>query len=209
MTDVLSGIQRRVPGLRIIIANKDGFLVKYLLLGGPSSFSGLQSQEPLVLIDGVVVNEMPGGPAEQIERLSVSDIESVEVTKFGNSAAYGARGGNGIIAIHTRRGAPDQQYSNIGAYDKRLLTSLPIKGFSTTRKFTAPDYSTSPRSTAGLDNRSTLYWNPDLSVAENSPCTISFFASDTGTQYRIVVEGVTADGSPVHGEKIVFVKENP
>jgi hypothetical protein len=209
MTDVLSGIQRRVPGLRIIIGNKDGFLTKYLILGGPSSFGGLQTQEPLVLIDGLVVNDMPGGPAAQIERLSVAEIESVEVTKFGNGAAYGARGGNGIIAIHTRRGAPDQQYSSAGTYDKRLLTPLPIKGFSSPRKFTAPDYSTSPPSTAGLDNRATLYWNPDLSFDGTTPCTISFFTSDTGTPYRIVVEGIMADGSPVHGEKIVSAKENP
>jgi hypothetical protein len=35
--------------------------------------------------------------------------------------------------------------------------------------------------------------------------TVSFYAADIPTNYRIVVEGVTADGQAIRGEKIIVV----
>jgi hypothetical protein len=69
--DVLSALQMKVPGFRVIVQNDaSGFPVKYLLLGGASSFGNIKTQEPLVLIDNVVVNDMMGGPAAAVEALN-------------------------------------------------------------------------------------------------------------------------------------------
>ena len=210
ITDVLSGIQMRVPGLRIIISvDRDGFLAKTLILGGPSSFGGLNAQEPLVLIDNQVVNDMTGGPAEQIDRLSPAEIESIEVTRFGNSAAYGARGGNGIISIHTRKGGENGDDASISAYDKSKLQKIYTSGFSTPKKFIAPDYNTLGVDYALPDYRSTIYWNPTVSANGDHPVNLSFFAADLLTQYRIIVEGVTKEGNAVRGEKIVSIRKLP
>jgi len=209
ITDVLAGIQMRVPGLRIIISSdQDGFLRKNIILGGPSSFGGLQTQEPLVLIDKVVVNDMAGGPAEQISRLSPAEIESVEVTKYGNSAAYGARGGNGVISIFTRRG-PSEGNASIGTYDKSQLQPIHTSGFSNVKEFIMPDYASLGRDYALPDYRSTIYWNPSVSIDGKNPGTISFYAADLTTQYRIVVEGITPDGSAIRGEKIISIRKLP
>lgn len=205
ITDVLRGIQMKIPGMRIIVAQD---LTKYIILGAPSGFGDIKSQEPLVLIDNIVVNDMFGGPAAQIDMLNPNEIENIEVTKYGNGASYGARGGNGIISIHTRRGTLNENTATRW-YDKSMLQRVHKPGFSATKKFRSPDYSTPERMNAVPDYRSTIYWNPSVTTDGKKPTTVSFFAADLPTQYRIVVEGVTAAGRPVRGEKIVVIKKLP
>jgi hypothetical protein len=205
--DVLSVLQMKVPGLRVIIRYVNGFPVKYLMLGGISSFGNMSTQEPLVLIDNIVVNDMIGGPAEQLERLNPAEIERVEVSKFANAAAYGARGGNGIISVHTGRTRLAER-SALGAYDKSLLQPVPVKGYSVVRKFIAPDYSTPEKNVAIPDSRTTVYWNPTIQK-NDQPVVVSFFAADTPTRYRIVIEGVTDNGKAVRGEKVVTIGKQP
>ena len=177
------------------------------LEGGVSSFGSTKAQEPLVLIDNVVVNNMIGGPAAQIEQINPAEVESIEVSKFGNNAAYGARGGNGIIAIHTGRNRLAER-SALGAYDKTLLKPVPVKGYSVKRKFISPDYSTPEKNVAIPDSRTTIYWNP-LVPLKDQPSVVSFYAADSPTRYRIVVEGVTKEGKPVRAEKIITIGKQP
>ena len=55
------------------------------------------SNEPLVIIDGMV--------GESIHSVNADDIESISVLKDASSAAiYGARGANGVIIVTTKRG---------------------------------------------------------------------------------------------------------
>jgi TonB-linked SusC/RagA family outer membrane protein len=57
------------------------------------------SSNPLVVLDGVVVN------SDFLGSLDMNDIESVEVLKDAASAAiYGSRGGNGVIMITSKQG---------------------------------------------------------------------------------------------------------
>ena len=195
----------KIPGMRIVVGQD---LTKYIILGAPSGFGGLSSQEPLVLIDDIVVNDMMGGPAAQIEALNPVEIENIEVTKYGNGAAYGARGGNGVISIHTRNGSSGGS-SIVSWYDKNMLQPIRKAGFSATKKFNSPDYSTPENTTSVPDYRSTIYWNPSLTTDGKKLTSISFFAADLPTQYRIVVEGVTASGKAVRGEKILMIRKLP
>ena len=56
---------------------------------------------PLVVIDGIVAS------MADFQFLNPADIESLSILKDAESAAiYGARGGNGIIAVTTNRGVP-------------------------------------------------------------------------------------------------------
>ncbi|MBA4057748.1 MAG: hypothetical protein C0490_23740, partial [Marivirga sp.] len=151
---------------------------------------------------------LPGGPAAQIEMLRPSEIESIEVSKFGGSAAFGARGGNGVISIHTDKGNSGTN-AGINAYDKSMLKPFKMAGFSSSKKFKSPDYSDPYKNSNLPDYRSTIYWNPSISTDGTSPCEISFFAADLTTQYRIVVEGITSDGKAFKGEKIIRIQKSP
>ncbi|MGB1074950.1 MAG: SusC/RagA family TonB-linked outer membrane protein [Flavobacteriales bacterium] len=62
----------------------------------------LNNAEPLYVVDGI--------PSFGIDYLNPSDIESISVLKDAASAAiYGARGGNGVVLITTKKGSMNQK----------------------------------------------------------------------------------------------------
>ena len=66
---------------------------------GTTSFNG--SNEPLYVVDGV--------PVDNINFLSPSDIENMQILKDASSAAiYGSRGANGVVIITTKHGQSDK-----------------------------------------------------------------------------------------------------
>ncbi|MBD1397870.1 TonB-dependent receptor [Pontibacter sp. JH31] len=78
----------------------------------------LNSNEPLYVVDGVVVN---GG----IDFLNQSDIESIEVLKDAASAAiYGTRGAAGVILVTTKKGRQGSVRINYNAY---VGTQAPVR----------------------------------------------------------------------------------
>ena len=71
-------------------------------------------------------------------------------------------------------------------------------------KFYAPKYnSVEARRTAARDNRITLYWNPSVKVDANGEAWISFYTTDSASDYRIEIEGKSADRQYHYVEKIV------
>jgi len=86
----------RVSGVDVTAGNGGGISVR---ISGPRSFS--LSQEPLYVVDDVVVTPGPNG---QLAWLNPEDIESIDVYKYdADSAIYGLRGGNGVIKIKTKK----------------------------------------------------------------------------------------------------------
>jgi TonB-dependent SusC/RagA subfamily outer membrane receptor len=71
-----------------------------VLLRGPTSLNAAgRSQDPLYIVDGVVING-------NLPEIAPQDIESVEVLKGASGASlYGARAGNGVISIKTKTGS--------------------------------------------------------------------------------------------------------
>lgn len=53
---------------------------------------------PLVIVDGIIY------PAEGLNALNPSDVESINVLKDASAAIYGVRGANGVIFITTKQG---------------------------------------------------------------------------------------------------------
>jgi TonB-linked SusC/RagA family outer membrane protein len=71
-----------------------------VLLRGPTSLNAQgRSQDPLYIVDGVIING-------NLPEIAPQDIESVEVLKGAAGASlYGARAGNGVISIKTKSGS--------------------------------------------------------------------------------------------------------
>src|SRR6267378_2564398 len=71
-----------------------------VLLRGPTMLNASgRSQDPLYIVDGVIING-------NLPEISPNDIESVEVVKGAAAASlYGARAGNGVITITTKTGS--------------------------------------------------------------------------------------------------------
>src|SRR3989440_716020 len=95
----LTQLQGKVPGANIVSASGRPGAQPSVLLRGPTSINASgRGQDPLYIVDGVIIN---GG----LPDLNPSDIESVEVVKGAAGASlYGARAGNGVINITTKSG---------------------------------------------------------------------------------------------------------
>jgi TonB-linked SusC/RagA family outer membrane protein len=116
LSQQLSGM---VPGLSIVTNNGSGVSSSRIVLRGESSLN-INKNQPLIVVDGVVVSnnlDGVGGDAERGNNLPVDygngltdfntdDIEDVTVLKGSKAAAlYGTRAANGALVIRTKSGA--------------------------------------------------------------------------------------------------------
>ena len=77
-------------------------------------------------------------------------------------------------------------------------------GWQKPARFYSPRYNTQESlKSKEKDNRITLYWNPAVKLDENGEATISFYTSDSDSQYRIEVEGRSSSRQYHYAEKII------
>ncbi|HKA57088.1 MAG TPA: SusC/RagA family TonB-linked outer membrane protein [Gemmatimonadales bacterium] len=93
----LTQLQGKVPGANIVSASGRPGAQPSVLLRGPTSINASgRGQDPLYIVDGVMINS-------GLPDLNPQDIENVEVVKGAAGASlYGARAGNGVINITTK-----------------------------------------------------------------------------------------------------------
>jgi hypothetical protein len=188
--NLLWALVGKVPGL--VVNPSQG--VVYFSRAMNSSITN--SASPLVMINDV---PMAGDAGNILQTIDFNTIESIEFTNRLNSL-YGTQGGFGVISVYTKTG------NSVDKTDPNFQT-IKLPGFSKTRKFLAPDYSHAREDHSQTDYRSTIYWNPDVNTDENGRATVSFFASDLAGLYRVVVEGVAADGRPVMAQIYLTIEE--
>ena len=98
--DPVQALQGKVAGVRIgQVGGRPGSTPEVMLRGPTSINAQGRSQQPLFVVDGVVMN------VGSFDELGGLDIESVEVVKGAAGASiYGATAANGVIVIKTKRG---------------------------------------------------------------------------------------------------------
>ncbi len=99
----MSQIQGKVAGAVISSTSGRPGQSPEVILRGPQSINASgRSQEPLYVVDGIVMG--PAGLAD----LNPADIESVEIVKgAAASTLFGSRAASGVVSITTRRGVRD------------------------------------------------------------------------------------------------------
>jgi len=115
----LNKLSGQVAGLNVSPAGTGPGGTSRILIRGSSSLTG--NDEPIFVIDGVIVNNTGGNGATQdggldygnaISNLNPDDIASISVLKGPAAAAlYGAQGQNGAIIITTKKGRSDKGLS--------------------------------------------------------------------------------------------------
>ena len=157
------------------------------------TFAGTQA----IAINDVVVT---GKPEQILSAIDPNTVESVEV-KTGINVLYGSLGGNGIVAIYTRK--------DIGNQESKIINSptmMNVIGYSRPRKFNHVNYSGTSPFEMDSKCKSTIYWNPIVKTdAIKGTATISFYASDVAGKYRLVAEGVTEKGEPIRCVYIIEI----
>lgn len=190
--NLLWALVGKVPGL--VVNPVEGTL--YFTRSLANSIT--QGPNPMVTINDV---PMAGDAGTVLQSIDFNTIESIEFTKRFN-VLYGSQGANGVISVYTKAG------TSVDNTDPNFQT-IKLPGYSKTRKFLAPDYER-PKEETQADYRSTLYWNPDVTVdASTGMGVATFYASDLAGQYRVVVEGVAGNGQPLRAELLITIEEKP
>lgn len=90
---------RRIPGLRVTFSSATGGYTMAFAGSNTSMQAGTPDPTPALVLDGNFIGDSSQVMAI-ISGLTVRDIKEIGAIKYGNSAAYGSRGGNGIIVIN-------------------------------------------------------------------------------------------------------------
>jgi hypothetical protein len=175
--DVFSYLQGKVAGLQINTSTN------------PPSLSW-RGGAPAVYLDEMQTD------MSMISGVPVTDIAYIKVLRPPFMGGFG--GGNGAIAIYTRKGG-DQTVSKGGG-----LSSNTVAGYTPIKQFYSPNYDRFDPRNDHLDIRTTLYWNPLLSTNEkNKTIKLNFYNNDVTKSFRVVIEGITKDGFLTHYEQIM------
>jgi TonB-dependent SusC/RagA subfamily outer membrane receptor len=142
----------------------------------------------------IVLDDVAQAEGTSIDDYNIVDIESVKVLKNNDAAIYGVRGANGVLLIKTIK---NKTLSINKTMVPGLLTYAP-KGFYKARTFYSPVYGGSV-STNKPDERSTIYWNPDLVTDKDGSTSFDYFNADGKGNYRVVIEGIDENGNVGRG----------
>jgi hypothetical protein len=148
-----------------------------------------QVVEPMyVILDGSPLAVDQGG----IDNINPASVETVELLKGVNASIYGLKGGSGVLVITSRQNTP------ITTDATPALGSLQFKakGFYIARQFYSPKYDSKIASDNNKpDQRSTIYWNPEVVTDKDGNAGFEYYNSDGTGVYRVVVEGIDAKGN--------------
>ena len=141
-----------------------------------------------------------GLPVDAIYLNSIepSDVESVEIfLKDDLGTINRTYNTNGVLVINSKKTAKKpvtaEQLKALFP-PNNVLTFSPL-GYIKSRDFYLPKYNTPASRSAGIDLRSTIYWNPKVFTDPNGNMSFDFFNGDNKGTYKAVVEGTDIEGN--------------
>ena len=116
-SNVVSALAGKAPNVEVNSSSGDTGSSSYIRIRGPKTITG--TGQPLFVVDGVPIdnstystemNPLAGTTApNRASDINPADIASVEILKGAAAAAiYGARAGQGVVLITTKKGQPGQ-----------------------------------------------------------------------------------------------------
>lgn len=143
---------------------------------------GVFNYQPLMLLDGVPFfdedNIMDFNP------LLVKKLEVVTRRYYLGAGSY-----PGVVSYKTYT----HDMADFKLHPKAV--KLDYEGLQLQREFYSPKYeSPKQRESRMPDQRTLLYWNPDVNTSATGKVDLEFFTSDVPGVYQIVVEGMTSAG---------------
>lgn len=147
-----------------------------------------ESNDPLFLLNGVPVSKL------SVQQMLAEEIMFVDVIKGGRTAAFGARGGNGVIAFYSRRGKLSKK---LGYNESLNWVNTKVSGFSRSGKFADMREK--------KEKLSSIYWEPFLGPNKSTVVHIDRNVS-SGT-YLVILYGMDKNGNPIREEKAIEIIE--
>jgi TonB-dependent SusC/RagA subfamily outer membrane receptor len=141
----------------------------------------------LVVYDGILMNQYQ----TDVSSIDPNDIGSIEVLKGASAALYGINGSGGVLIITTKKGR-DHSGDYLNRPSNGIL-SFSYLGYQEKRNFHLPNYGVE-ESRRTVDYRRTVYWNPNVVTSVDQKTQLSFYNSNRAGKYKVVIEGINAEG---------------
>lgn len=188
-SNVLNIAQGQLAGVNISKGTGQPGTTPSIVVRGVGSLSG--NTEPLYVIDGFPTN------TNAFRILNPNDINSMEVLKDAvATSVFGNRGSNGVIIINTKKDRNSNLKFNITPQSYFAVKNIPndsLVSYEYSRQFSYPVYE-STNTAYRHDYRETLYWNPVVETDKTGKAQIEFYQSDANSAFRIMTEGISANG---------------
>lgn len=173
-------LESRVPGLQITNAQSSQPTLSW------------RGMTPALFLDQMPVDE------SFLSTVNVNDIAYVKVFRPPFLGAIGG-GAGGAIAVYSRRGDD----ARVGPSKSKLPFKI-IEGYTVMKEFYHPNYLSLQEKHETQDIRSTLFWQPLILTNKfNKMYKFKFFNNDVSKSFRIVLEGIDAEGKMIHVEKVI------
>ena len=118
--------------------------------------------------------------------------------KVFTTGFVGASGIGGAMAFYTKK------MEDGGTSSFSNLNNLKLEGYASTQTFTAPEYTTAKESYVKKDNRTTLYWNPQVIINDDTKkFPIRFYNTDNCKKFKVIIQGFSTNGKMLYVEKII------
>lgn len=116
--NLVNSLSGKLAGVQVSGSGNGAMGSSRIIIRGNNSLGG--NNEPLVVVDGVPINNFNGGTSNDewggsdsgngLSDLDPDDIESISVLKGAAAAAlYGSRAGNGVLMVTTKKGNSHQK----------------------------------------------------------------------------------------------------
>ncbi|MDP9081393.1 MAG: carboxypeptidase regulatory-like domain-containing protein [Bacteroidota bacterium] len=145
-----------------------------------------------IIVDGIPVGQPhKEGFPNFIEGIDVNNVASVEFGNLHYAAIYGSRAAGGVLIITMKKKA---RMVNNYYRDAPGVVVYKTNGFYKAHEFYKPQYD-HPKNNTMQDLRTTIYWNPELITDNNGNASFNYYNADGTGNYRVVVEGIDAEGN--------------
>ncbi len=178
---VMEEVMREYVRGVLVRKRRDGF---HFLL--PDKLNdGVLRDDPVILLDG-----FPIWDADIIMKFDPLKVRKLEVV---NRIYYlGSMFFPGVVSYITYQG-------DLGGLepDRRVVIN-DYEGLQFGREYYSPIYDDKTSRQSRLpDQRSLIYWNPDVKLGGNQKASLPFYTSDMKGRFVVVVKGLSEDGQPV------------
>jgi len=151
------------------------------------SFPGQTQDYMLIIVDGTPFFS----DRKILDEIEATDVENVEIFLGAHgSAIYGSQASGGVVIVTTKKARKINNYYK----ESPGVITFKVNGFYKQREFYSPKYEH-----AGADNkpdlRTTIYWNPEFTTDKDGNASLSYYNADGAGTYRVVIEGVDAEGN--------------
>jgi hypothetical protein len=139
----------------------------------------------MILLDG-----LPIWDADQIMKFDPLKVRKLEVV---NRIYYlGAMFFPGVVSYSTYQG-------DLGGLElDRRVVSVDYEGLQYAREYYSPVYDDKTSRLSRLpDQRSLIYWNPDVKLNTSQKVALPFYTSDLKGKFVVVVKGLSDEGQPL------------